>query len=1015
MSDGDVRPLGTALREHRMRNGMTQRELADLAGVSVRTVRAIERGHSRHPRQASLRQLAGVLHGTTSRSDIDRPHVDILGPLTVRRGEEPIEIGSEHQRCLLALLALHAGRIVSSAEIVDVLWDGRPPATHRTLLHSAVSRLRKILEGGHDRIIANRHNGYVLAIDPRHLDLHRFNDLDTGARRALDPGEALELFGRALVCWRGPVLADLPERLRQHPSAVAASQRRLSAVLSYVDIAMDSGTPEQAVTQARTLIHDEPFHEGLHARLMLALTEVGQQAAALALFTQVRDRLRAELAIEPGAELRAAHLKVLRGELPVRAMGERNCLPHDLPDFTGRSTESRDLLDEHTTGTVTAIDGMAGVGKTALAVHLAHQLVPHYPDGQLFLDLHAHTAGKEPLSARAALESLLRQFGVEGERIPERVDDCAALWRAITAGRRLLVVLDNAADATQLRPLLPNGPFTRTLITSRSRLTSLEGAHHRCIDVLPRTDATTLFARVFGRSVTGQDHAVAEVLRLCGFLPLALRIAAAKARAHPSWTVAHLTDRLSNEHDRLRELRVGDRSVEAAFSLSYHQLDEPHQRMFRLLGESPAPDFDSYAAAATAGIPRADAEQLLDDLLDTHLLLEPTPGRFRYHDLIRQHARAAALRHDPDHDRTTAQTQLADYYLHTANQAADLLEPTRRRWDPGHPATDLPRFTGQQDALTWLTTEHDNLVAIVAATSARGLWNHCWQLTQCLWRYFFLHGHLQDWISTHQLALVAALQAEDTRAQAETRKNLGLAYWRRADFTQALNQHHEALALDERDADVWGQAKTHNHLGFIHTRMGHPAEAIHHQQLAVKCYREAGDDTGRAWAQIGLGDAYFHAGQTETSRVWFTRALSLTRQVGYRPGEVLALVGLGFARRENGRPLLEQALELAHAIGDRWSECLALTGIGICAHLSGATNPALDRLGQATALARETGDRWALRLALTALGRVLSTSGRHDEAITVHTEALTLTRALRNKHLEAEVLCDLTAATGGHS
>jgi DNA-binding SARP family transcriptional activator/tetratricopeptide (TPR) repeat protein/DNA-binding XRE family transcriptional regulator len=1014
MSDRDGIAWGTALREHRIRNGMTQQQLADLAGVSVRTVRSIERGTIQHPRQASLRQLADVLQRTPGQHGVGQLHIDILGPLVVRRGDQAIEIRSTHQRCLLGLLALHAGHIVSCAEIIDVLWDDRPPPTFQTMLHTAISRLRKTIDDRPNRIIANRRNGYLLEIDNHCLDVTRFTALHATARQTPDPDEALGLLDHALACWRGPVLSDLPERLRQHPAAVAASQRRLSAALTHADIAADRGRHDQAAAQLRTIVHDEPFHEGVHARLMQALAGAGQPAAALTLFAQIRDRLRVELAVTPGEELRTAHRKVVRGQISAQVTHTRNFLPRDLTDFTGRDKECHALLNGHAAEGVTAINGMAGTGKTALAVHLAHELASHYPDGQLFLDLHAHTADREPPSARDALESLLRQFGVEGERIPQRVDDCAALWRALTANRRLFVVLDNATDAAQVRPLLPNGRFSRTLITSRSRLASLEGVHHLSVTVLPHTDATTLFIRAFGRSVAGQDDAMDEVLRLCGYLPLAVRIAAAKARGHPSWTVAHLADRLRDEHRRLSELHVGDRSVEAAFSVSYRQLDEPQQQMFRLLGGSPTHDFDTYTAAALADISCTDAERLLDNLLDSNLLLEPVRGRFTFHDLLRQYARAAA-RHHPAWEGTNAQVQLADYYLRTANHAADLLEPTRRRWSTGTSSMDLPQFSGPAEAVAWLEVEHENLVAIVAAASACGQWNLCWQLTQCLWRYFFLRGHLQDWVVTHDLALKAVHQTDDTRAEAEVRKNLGLAHWRRADFSQALNQLHKALAIDERDTDVWGQAKTHNHLGFVHARMGHHAQAIHHQKLAVKRYRQARDRTGQMWAQIGLGDAYFQASRSKASRMWFARALSLTQVIGYRPGEVLALIGLGFARHKDGRPQLNQALELARAIGDRWSECLALTGIGTCDHLAGARNSALDRLRQAVALARETGDRWVLRLALTQLGRVHSELGRHDEAITMHTEALALSRALCNQHLEREVLSDLTDTHSAHT
>ncbi|SDZ23673.1 NB-ARC domain-containing protein [Amycolatopsis xylanica] len=366
--------------------------------------------------------------------------------------------------------------------------------------------------------------------DTSGVDLLRFDELATRARQACDDTEALTLFAAALACWRGSVLADLPERLRQHPAAIAVSDRRLSATLAYADLALAEGSHEQAATHLRALVSDEPLHEGLQAKLMLVLASMGRQAAALTLFTDIRRGLRDELGVEPGAELRAAHLSVLRGQVPAKT-SSGNCLPRDVPDFTGRHHECRALLGEDDTSAVTVIDGMAGVGKTALAVHLAHALASRYPDGGLFFDLHAHTTDRQPLAARDALESLLRQLGVEGERIPKGVDDCATLWRALAGSRRLLVVLDNVADAGQVRQLLPNGRHNRTLVTSRCRLPSVEGAGHLSLDVLPESDAAALFARAHGKPLGEETGSTAEVLRLCGFLPLAVRIAAAKARA----------------------------------------------------------------------------------------------------------------------------------------------------------------------------------------------------------------------------------------------------------------------------------------------------------------------------------------------------------------------------------------------------------------------------------------------------------------------------------------------------
>ena len=1012
--ESETGEVGPSLRSRRQAAGLTQRELADRAGMSVRAVRYLESGRTRAPRSASLRQLEQALDAAVEPAAPAATVIGVLGPLSLRVGGEPVEVGGAKIAALLGLLALQPHSTVSRDEIVDVLWGEQPPASHAHLVHTYVGRLRRLLgPAPGPRLIAGTRGGYLLTANEDQLDLLKFAALSDRAAEAAAAGDrerAGSLYDQSLACWRGSLLAGVDQRLRQHPAAVALAARRVSLSLAYADIALARGEYAEVAARLRPLLADETLHEGLQARMMLALAGSGQQVAALGRFDELRSALKQELGVEPGRELREAHLKVLRGQVSARPPGERNCLPRDLPDFTGRYGECRELLGAPPAGVVTAIDGMAGVGKTTLAVHLAHELAPHYPDGQLFLDLRAHSAGQEPVSARDALESLLRQFGVEGERIPKSVNDCASLWRSLAAERRLLVVLDNVADAAQLRPLLPNGRWSWTVVTSRGRLPSLEGVHRLSLDVLPHDEAAELFAQVLGRPVTGEADAVAEVLRLCGFLPLAVRIAGAKARAHPSWTVAHLAGRLRDEHRRLAELRVGDRSVEAAFALSYDLLGAPEQRMFRLLGECPGTGFDAYAAAALAGLPLAEAEDLLDQLLDAHLLLEPVPGRFRFHDLLLQHARKAARRDEDDNARQQAQDRVTGYYLHAAAQAADLLEPTRRRWDPGVGPVDLPRFAGQPEAVGWLTLEHENLVAVIAAASARDSWAHCWQLAQCLWRFFFVRGHLQDWIHTHRLALAATLRHGDVLARAETHKNLGLAHWRRADFTEALEHHHRALELDEEAGDVWGQAKTHNHLGFIHARMGRHIEAVHHQRQAVTLYHQTADDCGRARAQLGLGIAYYHAGDIETACYWLDLALALTRQAEDHWGQGLALIGYGFALEEKGRPLLEQALGLTHAIGDRWSECLALTGLGICDHLAGATGPALDRLGQAVTIARESGDRWGLRLALSALGRVLSDRTRYAEAVAAHQEALVLTRELCNKHLEAEVLADLAAA-----
>jgi DNA-binding SARP family transcriptional activator/DNA-binding XRE family transcriptional regulator len=554
MVEEDVGVLGTALRAHRTRTSLTQQELAELAGVSVRTVRQIERGHVQQPRTASVRQLAAILGLAAEGEQVAAGslRVDVLGPLTVHLGQDVVPLASAQQRCVLGLLALHPNQVVTTEDLVDVLWGHRPPATYRQLLHNLVSRLRKVLRTDH--VVTTRRAGYLLEIDSGRLDLLRFTELAARAGALGDAENAMEAFGRALGCWRAPVLAGLPERLQSHPTAVAVTQRRLSVALAYADLAIERGAHEQAATELRTLVHHEPLHEGLHARLMLALAGTGDQAGALALFSNLRDRLADELAVVPSDELRAAHLRVVRGEVPgvSRMRRPRHPVPAELPDevtgFSGRTTDLTRLDTvlshlfvaerEHSMPLVAAIHGTAGMGKTALAVHWGHRARAHFPDGQLFVNLRGFDAVQAPAEPGQVLGRFLRCLGVEPELIPRDPAERAACFRSTVAGRRMLVVLDNAADTEQVRPLLPGTSSCVVLVTSRKRLDGL-AAHDVPVDTLRPSEAMALFENVVGRHrVAAEVTAAAELAQLCGYLPLALRLAASQLLLRPRLTFA---------------------------------------------------------------------------------------------------------------------------------------------------------------------------------------------------------------------------------------------------------------------------------------------------------------------------------------------------------------------------------------------------------------------------------------------------------------------------------------------
>ncbi|RZQ61900.1 BTAD domain-containing putative transcriptional regulator [Amycolatopsis suaedae] len=557
------RAVGAALRESRVNAQLTQQELAERSGVSLRTIRSIEHGRT-EPRRTSIRLLAGAL-GLAADELVDpgrgrRLRIDLLGPLSVTGPGGPIDLGPLKQRCIFALLALNANHTVSRDDIVDTLWGEQPPATCANLVHTYVSGLRRILRRHLlEDLVTSAPEGYVLVADPEEVDLLRFDALVAKARLLVDTdaGDALDVFEQAVAAWRGPVLAGLPAGLRRHPLARAVAGRRLASVLEFADLALPLGRHHPAVTQLRQLADEEPLHEGVHARLMLALAGSGQQAAALRLFEDVRARLCDELGIEPGAELRDAHARVLRDDLPATATNTCPAmplpaqLPAAVPGFVGREPQlsrlDAMLAEQGTTMAISVLEGQSGAGKTALAVHWAQRVRDRFPDGQLFLDLRG-CPPEQPVRPAEALARFLRSFGLPDTRIPTDQDEAAALYRSQLAGSRVLIVLDNAADAAQVRPLLPGGPGCAVIVTSRKQLTGLaarDGAEQIPVDALPPEHAHALLAAMIGPDrAAAEPAAVAEVAKACGYLPTALRTVGAGLAAAPDQSVARCLENL---------------------------------------------------------------------------------------------------------------------------------------------------------------------------------------------------------------------------------------------------------------------------------------------------------------------------------------------------------------------------------------------------------------------------------------------------------------------------------------
>jgi len=692
-------------------------------------------------------------------------------------------------------------------------------------------------------------------------------------------------------------------------------------------------------------------------------------------FTPARER---EGAPEPGSAARAADPAPYPGEPPgprpaalayPAGAEQRVDLPRDADHFRGRTRELARIVAAADRG-VCAIDGMAGVGKTALAVHAARLLARRYPDLRLHIDLHGHTPGRQPVSAAAALESLLLAVGVPGDRIPAGTDDRAALWRARLAGRRALVALDNAVDAGQVRPLLSGSPNSLVLITSRRRLSGLDAGESLSLDVLPYADAAALFGAVAGPDrAAAEPEAAGEVVRACGLLPLAVQIAAARLRHRPGWSVAHLRDRLADQNRRLDELTAEDRSVTAAFALSYRSLDDEHRRMFRLLGLFPGTEIGLPAAAALDGrAPLAEADRLLEGLVDCQLLAEPRPGRYRLHDLLRVYAARECERTEDEPERRAALGRLADYYLATVDLAEEHLRPQRLDRADAAPAGAGEPFADRAGALAWLDAERGTFAPLVrAAAGWAGHHRHAWQLARCLWGFFESRGHWADWITCHELALPSARLLGDRLAEARLLVGLGVAHHNKRQYGTAVGHYRSALALMRETGFREGEAGVLTNLGNTLRRMGRLPEAIDCQEQSLRTCRAIRDQAGEAIALANLGELYRDAGLLTRSVEAQEQALAMFGKWGELrlEGSVLdglARTHLATGNTEQALACGQEALELRRASGDRSGEAQTLDCLGTIHHRGGSPGAAARFWRQALELAEEVDGTLAAEL-----------------------------------------------------
>ncbi|HEY3000750.1 MAG TPA: BTAD domain-containing putative transcriptional regulator [Kribbellaceae bacterium] len=853
----------------------------------------------------------------------------VLGSLEVRgQGGQPIT--APLLRSMLAVLLSGPNRRVSADVLIDALWPDQPGGAEQRL-QVLVHRLRREL-GDPSRVLFE-HGGYVLRVEPGELDAERFESLCRDARAGWDAARSLRT---AIGLWRGEAYADAPRTPPVEAEAARLNGLRTLALedLYAVELEIGAGGAE-LVTELQGLVKRHPLRERFVALLMVAMGRAGRPVEALEVYRQTRDRFVDELGVEPGADLRRLEREILAGQVPgvtpepARLVTPAQ-LPPDVAPFVGRRAELDELDAVLAAGErLAVVSGTAGAGKTALAVHWAHQVRSRFADGQLYLNLRGYGSG-EPMTAHAALGALLHSLGVSGQRIPDDVGMRTGMLRTMLADRSMLLVLDNVRHAAQVRPLLPATGFV--VVTSRSQLRGLtvtDGARRVALGRFP-ADAAAELLRASTRPTVGATIGAAvldELARWCGHLPLALTVAGERLSRRPAGGAVGLIDEIRSAPGLLDAFDDGDPATDLRliFSWSYRALDPAEARMFRLLGLVPGDDAGLPAVAALAGTTVGAARRSLDRLQEAHLLEQRAPGRFEQHDLLRAYARELA-----DTDADGALDRLFGWYLHSAAAA-------RVAMGRGLPLYDLPEpdavpleFADAAAATEWFEQERHALAAAVREAGRRGRHRAAFGIAHMLWVYLS-HSHLVDDIAElHRIATDAARQVGDEAALATSASQLGTTAMRLGRYADSVRYAERAAAHWERAGNLRGQAAVRANLGAAYQAQGRYDEALEHQWRGLAIAERAGHPQQQAHVLNNLAMTLVGLGRTSEAVELCRRSLRITEESGYdvnRP-HVLDTLGLALLQggsRDEAAARFSAALEIFRAVGDRWNEALILS------------------------------------------------------------------------------------------
>jgi DNA-binding SARP family transcriptional activator/tetratricopeptide (TPR) repeat protein len=877
------------------------------------------------------------------------PVLRLLGPMALA-GRNGQSVGPPRQRLVLAVLAVDAGRPVPVDRLIERVWGSDPPTQAHRTLHAYIARTRRILQQLPARI-EWRDRAYLLCVEPQAVDLHRFRSL-VAAAAATDcpPRRRCELLSEAAGLWHGQPLAGLDgtwvERTRE------AWQRELAAaVVAWAEAELDGGDPAAVLDVLTDLAGEQPLFEPLAAVTIRVLARIGRIPDALQLYKTIRTRLIEELGADPGAELQRAHEVALRGDdEPSAAPARPAQLPLSPAVFAGRHREIEDLdalsiaaISGRST-VVAVLSGSAGVGKSALAVHWAHRAAAQFPDGQLFVDLRAFGPDRQVVPATEAIRLFLEALGVAPERIPADLDRQTPLYRSRLAGRRMLLVLDNARDPAQVRPLLPGTPGYFVLVTSRNQLNGLlagDGARPIPVGLLAPHEAVELLARRLGTGrVDAEPPAVREIVQRCGRLPLALAVVAARAATRPQRPLAAVAKSLALGTDRLDALAdAADPAtdVRSVFSWSYEQLPAAAAGLFRFLGLAGGPHVSVAAATSLAGPPvSVDAvRSRLAVLVDASLLIESLADQYTIHDLLREYAADLARRTDTETERAAALQRLTDHYLHSARAADRMLHAARTTAAFTAPSAGVvvEEFADHQAAMAWFDAERAALLDAVDRAATHGLDTHVVRLAWVLSDYLQRRGEWESLTRIHCAARAAALRQHDIPAQVEALRYLARAATRRHRFADAHAHLLAALELTTGIGDRAEQARTHHNLAILLDRQDRSAEALEHVGKALDLYRAIGDQRGQAVMLNAFGWCHSRLGDHTTGLAACQEALTLLQSIGEPAAEADTWDSLGHALHRLGRHTeaidhYQQAIRLYQELEHQYKEANTLTRLG---------------------------------------------------------------------------------------